>query len=266
MSGAEHTAWWQAREIKPGQSGHWQIGPLSVHARNAGTEWRFAWQFGDDPWQEALDFEIDDEPLPDTGALRRRFAMGNTGSRLQLQPRLADRAVMVMPETDMSLPADEHCLLYIASPLWLAISAGPGLDRELMELPVTRLSDTWFGPNTREGTLCYSLRTRARTRADRIEPVAHRAITPLTIHNRSKQPLELTQLRVPMNALGLYQHRDKTLWSDAVTLTHEGDSNMAAVHVRHGAGREGARGELIAGPRETLERNTVIRAFSQLFS
>ena len=71
--------------------------------------------------------------------------------------------------------------IYVSSPVWIRLETATGT--LLDELPTIRQSDTWHGPNTREGELCYASRTFCRTNIDALPIRQNRALSPVIIYN-----------------------------------------------------------------------------------
>lgn len=145
--------------------------------------------------------------------------------------------------------------------MWIDILVGepPVL---LKTLPAQRLSDTWFGPNTREGELCYSGRTHARHDPSDLPDRPHRAITPLTIHNRAASPLPIEKISLPVPWLALYGDQAGRLWTQAVTLSRDSETDLASVRIDSREQAEGKALTRLAEPRQAAQRNNMIRAFS----
>lgn len=262
-------------------------GPLTIWARRRAKEWAFITaNSGDGAAGEAERgtlVEADDVP---EGEATLRFGFAEAPAALLLRPVLVDRPVVVRPDGPLAIPGGERVTIFVSTPVWVTISVGrasrsrkrrgrkPSVrtDEEavedvwLAELPTHRLSDTWFGPSTRVGELCYASRTAGRLSLDEIPIRPHRAVTPVTIDNRAVTPLIVQRLLVPIPTLALYADAGGTLWTQGVTLTRDGDADAAIARV-DGAPptvREGPP-ERIAEPREPEHAASVVRAFSRLF-
>ncbi|RMH38173.1 MAG: hypothetical protein D6689_19995 [Deltaproteobacteria bacterium] len=233
-------------------------------------EWRVASDVSADPDGDrarvALPVAPSAEPIDllafDTLA---RFGVSDRAEEIVLQPQLADRPVVTRPERPFFIPAGERVSTFVGSPLWLRIlESGGGGGAMLTEFPLVRPSDTWFGPNPTDGELCYASRTTCRLRLDEIVRRPHRAITRVTITNRSANPLRLERMKVPVGVLGLYAGDDVALWTQDVDLAVEADGDVVPLTVRPGP-PELAGGPAVAPPRRQPEARSVLRAFSSLF-
>ena len=155
------------------------------------------------------------------------------------------------------IPPGSTAHLYIGSPLWMQVRVG---EYVAVDQPVFRPSDTWFGPSTTEGELCYASVTSART--ERLAgPITHaRLFTELTVHNHGKQPLQVDRVSLPMQSLAVYAGADGRLWTASVAVTWRDDSALVAVALNTAA-PEGAK--RVAEPR-AHEQSTLSRALGLL--
>ena len=114
---------------------------------------------------------------------------------IALTPALADRPVVARPEKPFCLPAGAEAVVYVSSPLWVVLSTAQ--DLKLAEIPIVRPSDTWLGPSTREGELCYASRTFLRLSLDNLPRRPHRATSMVRILNHADTALPLRALKLP---------------------------------------------------------------------
>lgn len=255
--------WWGTFSLAEGATARWRIGPLTVTALRRTREWQLGWEWVQEAKgaeEPSWSFE-QDAPETELANLERHAFREAPGS-LAVLPVLADRAVVTSPRVPLFLPPGESATLYVGSPLWLRLSAGEP-PRTLREIPVRRPSDTWFGPSTREGELCYAVRTRAALEAERLLALPHRAVTPVTVDNRSPQPLTVERMKLPVRHLALYTAPDRALWTEAVSLTSRDGSEMASLEIDRRPPPEAGAAERLTGPRED-EGGFLTRAFSSL--
>lgn len=261
----ESTAWWQPVSIPDGSTLNCRIGPLYLRVRHVSGEWRVASEYEEEIAGPAapVTLQLDTAELPEDGP--QRYIAPKSGEQLRLKPLLADRPVVIQPRQPVFLPSRTETTLYLSTPVWLQIEAGGGQMAELCELPTVRLSDTWFGPSTRVGELCYSGRTHARHDPAEVPYRSHRAITPIVIRNEADSILPLEKLSLPVPMLSVYGAEDGSLWTQRVTLLRRSDSDMADIKVDSAAPALAGKVRLISGPRQEGGRSGIVRAFSVLF-
>lgn len=266
MSTARKTAgarpWWQATSVSEGQSFRLTLGPLDLAVGRSGPTWliRIERQPEEDTETRLKSRVAAGLPEP----YDERFVQADAAASIRLEPRLADRSIVIRPRQPIHLLPHEELTLYLSTPVNLRILAGdpPVL---LREIPSVILSDTWFGPSTQEGELCYAGRTHARHRVEELPRRPHRAITPLLIRNRSETVLPLEKVSLPVPMLSLYGAADASLWTQTVTLVRAGATDLAKVSIDPKAPDLGMPIEKLAEPRSDHSRSGLVRAFSVLF-
>lgn len=130
------------------------------------------------------------------------------------------------------------------------------------EVPSHRMSDTWFGASTIEGTFCYATRTAGRLRLDRLPLRMHRAVRPLRVRNEAKEPPAPERVQLPAPHLALYATPDDSLWPDAVTMTHRTPEEGAAVQIREGPPIDVRTATRLQEPREQNKGGLMTSTFS----
>lgn len=259
--------WWGAFQIPHGSAGSWRLGPLTLRVGRQAGEW-VVWQASDgDPHDETMQVLVpDDTPAPEDGGETVRFAVSGRSEELSLVPLLADRPVISRPESAMVVPGDEDVVLYVSTPLWVGLSVG-GPPELIEEIPVNVLSNTWFGPSTMEGELCYASRTHFVVDPDRVARLMHRASTCVRIRNRSQTPLELERLKLPLTHLCLIRMADGSLWTQDLTLVRSQDGDKVKLELQDREERLKKQGsELLAEAREKPSSTALERAFGSIFS
>ena len=195
--------WTQTFTLKEGQTSYWQIGSMELWiARREGCLEIYQRQ-GSESHHNSLVVEMKTEtPIPELSTVAR-IALPEDDAVLRFAPLTADRPVVVRPSQPFYVLARSEACLYLSTPLWLSIRTEPA-QRLLLEFPLYRLSDTWFGPSTRVGELCYATRTRASLQPPQPPTPPHRAFTALTLVNRSGDPILLERVNLPAPNLSLF--------------------------------------------------------------
>jgi len=255
-------SWWGGFNLEQDEALRWRIGPLTLWLRRRLHEWQLA--------HRRDDGEIDHPPLeagmPESEWSRaaeahlERFVFRETKAAVELVPMLADRPVVTRPVVPFYLSGGEEVTVYVSSPLWVRILTGGVF---MQEVATQRPSDTWVGPNTREGELCYASETHCRLSLDELPWRPHRAVTPLLIRNRDRRPLLIERLNLPVGYLSLYANEQGALWTQTVTIKREQGSDVLDVGTASPAEAGAAR--LVCRPRSEPDKGGVIRAFTSLF-
>lgn len=252
-------------------AGRWRVGPTTLWIYRSTHSWHVVHVGSSDPLDESAgadapvpiaetDLSLENPP---PGATVWRYGFNETDSRIHLAPMLADRAVVIRPETPLYILAGEQITLYVSTPVWIRVGLDDG--RLLREIPSYRPSDTWFGPSTREGELCYASKTVGRLRLEMLHFRLHRAVTPVRISNSAGDSLHVDRIQVPVQYLSLYQANDRFLWTESVNLDRTAGGDVAAVRVDQTPPREAGTTELLRGPRLELQAGLIMRTFGSIF-
>lgn len=253
--------WWNTQEIDVDHAAHWCLGPLHVAVCRLEKEWVVQHEY--QPATEPFSWQFE-RGACDGFVLKniQRFITDSHGGSIRVRPQLADRSIVSRPQTPLYILPKQNCVLYISTPLWFQLRLQSHVP--LLDIPIQRPSDTWFGASTVEGELCYSASTKALLALDAAHRNKNRAVTIVTIRNRSPEPLLLERVNIPVSYLSLFEDKEGYLWTEPLTLTREED---AAVSVQMGKRAPQAAGPcaLAMKPRTESEKNVLMRAFNALF-
>jgi hypothetical protein len=259
----EHSmkAWWGDYEIGPEETRRWQIGPMSLWVTRSEGEWRIATAEGEDPLDSRLRVaETAEEPVGDE-VDAKRFAVRGDDRIVRLTPGLPDRPLIVKAARPFFVPTTQEVTLYVSSPLWLRVYTGED-GCELKDVPLDRPSDTWFGPDTMSGEMCYASQSSARMHLENLPTRHHRAISALTIRNSAGSALQFERLKVPVQCLSLFTSEEGHLWTEALQLDRREETANASVDLV----RENVRTQaFVAPPRIKLEKRGLSEALGNIF-
>ncbi len=226
--------WWGEQSFALGQSQVWQLGPLHVRITRDQYEWRLEYH-RPKPQNDTLrnwSKLATDSELPQPTQLER-FLFAKTNPKLILLPRLADRSVVVKPINPIFIPAGQQGTMYVSTPVWLtALTARKAAP--LFDIPIIRPNDTWFGPDTLKGEICYATPVFGRTQLEQLPVSALHAITPVHFRNRSNSQLQLERMNLPIDTLPLFQSiSDGQLWTSEIDVIQESNGRPPRVKIDH---------------------------------
>lgn len=260
-----HKLWTQAFNLKESRTGYWQIGSMELWiAHRQGCVEIYQLQ-GPESHLQTLAVELETERSIPSGVAAARVALPRGDASLRFAPLTADRPVVVRPRDPFYVLGQSETCLYLSTPLWLSIHTAPA-NRMLLEFPLYRLSDTWFGPSTRVGEFCYATRTRASLQPPQAPTPPHRAVTALTLINRSNEPILLERVNLPAPNLSLFQAEDDGLWTQSVRLDINETKGEASLHLESSPPQHVGRTALIGNARQRGATNLLKRALSALIS
>jgi hypothetical protein len=258
--------WWGTFSFEENQALFWEIGPLLLGIERQKHEWRIASNSSNN--QEKFDVQVAVEESPGFSKKNlefRRFVSTRTQPNITLTPILADRSQVSRAEIPFYISPDERTTIYVSSPLWVKIEVGAN-QVTLDDIPTMRLSDTWHGPNTREGELCYASRTFCRTNLGEITMRANRALTPVIIYNHDKSPLLIEQLSIPLPFLSVFADPiTGALWTEEIVIKNE-PHHKHTVRQGKGAPHIAPSCALISAPRLALKAHSFINLFYSLLT
>lgn len=260
---SQRAAWWGEYSVAPGQLVSWEVGTLRFQVQRHPQEWQVVSQRLDD---ELGAWNVDSQAHPlDDSHPRHRVVFRETEQNLLVAPRLADRSVVIRPSAPIVVPPGEVATLFVSSPIWAHLQVHASRV-SLMELPLQRPSDTWFGPTTGDtGELCYASRTQGRLALDELPRRPHRAITPMLIRNSADTAFTLERVNLPVTYLSLYEGSRGFLWTQELTMRYDADKSHAIVEIGEGAPAQAGEATFVEPPRVVPEGRTLLRAVATLF-
>ncbi len=259
--------WWGDFTLSENTPGVFRIGPAVLHVSRLPGEWRIVYDADTMETDEGNDIHIDVQSAAPVELSRRavvnRYGMSTGGSSIRLTPALADRHVVVQSETPFHIMPGQNMTYYVSTPLWVAFHTGkPSV--KMTEMPLFRPSDTWFGPSTIQGELCYASTTSGRLRLDDIRFRPHRAVTVVLLKNLTGNPVLLKSLSLPVPNLSLYESADGYLWTQPVKLEMTENNDAAEMSLKQRAPSEAVKAKLVCEPRVKAVNNILTQAMSRL--
>jgi hypothetical protein len=260
-------SWWGRHPIDSGRTDFWQIGPLNLWTQHLPKMWKLSWHIGSD-W---LDSRIRCVPGVQAesislNAQHTHCALNEPQDDIIFSPVLADRPLVTRLTTPLFVLPNESINVYILSPLWLRIELSKP-NKKLHELPIFRLSDTWFGPvGAGGGMLCYANSTTVFLDIRDVPLRLHCATTAVTIRNSASSNLCIDRINIPCPNLSLFYSSRTGFWTDSVTMERNEATELANIKFDRQPPADAAPTQFVAAPRQTIAVSSpVFRSFSALF-
>lgn len=254
--------WWGDYQMDVNEMGLWQIGPTSIEIHRLEHEWRIVTETGENPLDSTMEVFY---PLPSSHpsleSKMRRYMFHKSTGIVNLRPNLADRAIIVKPETPFEVRNGEQITMYVSTPIWVRITT-PGTPKPLRSIASFRSPDIWYGEDTRTGELCYYSKLLGQLTLEGVQRRPYRAVTPMVLQNRSKEPLLIERIRLPMRYLNLYAAKDNFLWTSKLYLIQR-RNNHTRIRVDRGAPQEMGEHHLVAHAELKMPRYLRMSAFSR---
>ncbi|AOA59144.1 hypothetical protein [Acinetobacter larvae] len=227
--------WWGEQEFELYQTKTWQFGSLLFRLTRGLQEWRLEYHrpaIQHDYQQQWHQIKENDLAFPKPVHVER-YMFKETHREFQLMPRLADRSVVIKPADPIYIPAGQRGTLYISTPLWIS-GFVHGQKEPLFDLPVILPKDTWFGPDKRNGEMCYATTIDGRTDLNQLRTRAFRAVTPIHFQNTSIHQLRFDKMNVPVTALPLfYSESTGRLWTSQIKVFHESSERQPRIRIEN---------------------------------
>ncbi|MDQ5984518.1 MAG: hypothetical protein CSYNP_00213 [Syntrophus sp. SKADARSKE-3] len=226
----------------------WKFGPLTLQVKSLGNE----------VWIAARRDHPEDTQPENTASREApkwsRWALDRTYGKVDMIPVFPDRPIVVKPEVPFHLIRNGgRAAIYIRVPLWVRVDLVNGNSRiTLMEIPITILSDTWFGSYTggTGGELCYWISSGAGRDLDPGPVKPHLAACSVNIRNNSNEDLHVDKICLVVAYLSLFT-RDGQLFSDEAQIDFKGSRESSNFSVSGTAPFPNA--VLVSAPRTTAK-------------
>lgn len=259
--------YWGQHAITTNKSQYWQLGPLHLWIEHLPHQWKVAWTH-EKEWlgsQHRHESNFDSALIPED-AHRVTCVFGNlTHERLSFSPTLPNRPVVTRFANPLHVLPGEDLNVYVLSPLYLRVETIEP-SKVIHEIPIFRLSDTWFGPVGHSGELCYSSTSPAFLDIRTVPVRLHSVISAVQIKNLGTDSLRLDKIKLPVPRLSLFYSTRTGFWTDRVTLERRDDSELATIKLDRQPPLEAAPSQFVTGPRsDSSSPKSVIRAFSAFF-
>lgn len=228
------TPWWGPFSFAIGQSRAWRLGSLHVRLTRNLNEWQLEYHRPRHQSENIQDWEVleMDTAFGEPTALER-YLFAHTTDSLSFYPRLADRSVIVKPINPIFIPAGQQGTLFVSTPLWLAGFVGNQREA-LFDIAINRPKDSWFGPDTLKGELCYSTAVEGRTDLNQLVPRAFRAVTPVHFHNTSNSLMQLDRMNLPVPALPLFHCQDSgRIWTSQIKVVQDTPNRPPRIRIEN---------------------------------
>lgn len=242
--------WWGPLSFMVGQSRAWRLGSLYVRISRNINEWQLEYHRPRHQNENMQDWEIlDIDTAFSEPTVLERYMFAHTGDSLSLYPRLADRSVIVKPINPIFIPAGQQGTLFVSTPLWMAGFVG-GQREPLFDIAINRPKDSWFGPDTIKGELCYATPVEGRTDLKQLVPRAFRAVTPVHFHNTSSTLLQLDRMNLPVQALPLFHCSDSgRIWTSQIRVVQDTPNRPPRIRIENRTPPQAGQVAFIQPPR-----------------
>lgn len=228
----------------PGAERDFSIGALDVRMRRVKNELWIAHRRRGPEGGEADDARWEPEDSEWS-----RWALRDEELRLRLLPALPDRVLVVKVEQPFTLLSGADARVYSRVAAWVRVQVvgSDGKATDLTEIPIERLSDTWWG-DFRAGQPGYWLATRARRELPTEGSEPWLIVCTLQLTNTSEDDLPVEKLALRVEHLAIFGSDDR-LFAEEVTVEYLGEDEGSDIDMTGRPPREADGAERIAPAR-----------------
>lgn len=259
------STWWGDFKFAQNETKCWRIGERVIAITRNEREWLIHDKTTDLEINQAIKVSKPKAKESFEEAICTRFLLANTNDTITIEPSLADRAMIVRPSVPFIIMPSENIKVFVSTPLWMTILIAQ-LDIPITDIPFWRPSDSWFGPSTMHGDICYSKYTDAKIDIDTLEKRAHRASTMVTIKNDQEEPLTIERLNLPVPALKLYVDENKDFWTDQVVIKQSIEHGKSVSELRHSPPEHSSSMSLVSESRELSKKSSFLSSIKSLIA
>jgi len=249
---------WGDHEL-PDPGGHleFDLGPLEIRVRRVQNELWIAHRLKPDP--AVPDTWVDGVPGHTDWS---RWALRDEDTQLRLSPALPDRMLVVKVEQPFTLLSRASARVYAGVGASIRVQAvGDRGATDLVEIPVERLSDTWWG-DFQSGEPALWLATRARREVPDVLLEPWQIVCTLQLSNTSSDALPVEKLALRVEHLTLFG-ADDLLWAEEVQVEYRGEDEGSDIEMTGRPPDEAAGASEIASAR-VQRRGFRARTFAKL--
>ena len=249
-------SFWKKYPIKVNQTLGFKAGYAEVFIKHVSNGWLVKTTSLAQAVDEMEAIKVDDL-LDDQEVLH--FYSGNT-SDLILVPALPNKAVVFRNNKNIKVSAGESTRLFFTIPLSMQFYFDEVKDEtRLTEVPLRRLSDTWFGEMD-NGEPAYSIGSTYYKSLAEVDARVWEAIASVEIINNTFGVLDLQRLILRVEEFNLYRKGDQIL-TNHVTIEFKGQEQVESVNLSTRDDIHGDKFELVANKRLSDSKKLLRRSF-----
>ena len=212
------------QKIQIGSTKVWTVGPIDVLVCRQHGELKIGRR--QPRPATALEIEARTDGLSESEcasfSTTRFSSLEQSSDIVHISPTTAPTPLVVSLREPVVLRPNSITPVFVSTPVWVAFSTKSDLP-PFYEMPSLELKQTWFGPNRRDGELCFSCTNQGTIHADYVAYHPLRALTRLTVHQSGDRPFHLEKLKLPLPSLKLYRDTNNHLHTDGLRVTIQKD-------------------------------------------
>ena len=249
-------SFWKKYEFAVNQTLLFKAGYEEVLVKHIANGWLIKSHVSDQP---AGNLEAEEVEGFENDAEVYHFQTGKS-NELIVVPAFPSKAVVFRNNKNIKISAGESAHLYFRIPLTLQFYFQEVKEENrLFEIPLQRLSDTWFGEED-NGEPAFSIGSNYDIAFADVEAQPWEAIAPVEIINDTTGVLELQRLILRVEDFSMYL-KSKQLLSNHVAIGFRGPEHAGSVNLSMKKEIHGAKPLQLSKPRNAVGRNLLRKSF-----
>lgn len=249
-------SFWKKYEFTDNQTLQFNAGFAEVLVKRIANGWLIKSNVHDQP---VATLEVEEIEGIENDAEVFHFQTGKSNT-LIVVPAFPQKAVVFRNNKNIKISAGESANLYFRIPLTMQFYFHEVKEENrLFEIPLQRLSDTWFG-EADSGEPAFSIGNNYDTEFTDVKELPWEAITPVEIINNTTGVFELQRLILRVEDFSLFL-KNKQLLSNYVAIEFKGPEHAGSVNLSVKKEIHGQKPHQLAKPRNIVGRNLLRKSF-----
>lgn len=247
---------WKTHVFKINQTKLFKAGMVEIHVKRIHDGWLI--KSNNTTVQSELTVIDDIEDFADNDEVIHFYSKNS--NELVLSPALPNKAVVFRNSTNIKISSEQSANLFFLIPLSIQFYSSEIKDENLIaEVPLKRLTDTWFG-EIDNGEAAFSIGSNYFRLFNEIESSDWQAISSVEIINNTSETLDLQRLILRVEDFNLYLNNNQ-LYTHHAVIEFKGQEHAASVNLDTRIETHGKKPHLIAKARSANSSNLLRRSF-----
>ena len=247
---------WNKYEFADGQILLFKAGYAELFVKHISNGWLIKNRVVDQPCHELQVEEV--KEIEDDSDLFH-FQTGKS-HLLHVVPALPNKSVVFRNTKNIKVSPGQLANLYFRIPLTIQFYFQEVKEEtRLLEIPLQRLSDTWFG-EADNGEPAFSIGSNYDKTFDEVQVTSWEAVAPVEIVNNTASLLDLQRLILRVEDFSLFLKNGQLL-SNQISIDFKGQEHAGSVNLTTRKEIHGQKPTQMAKPRSNDSRNLLRKSF-----
>lgn len=249
---------WHDFSLKIGQTSYWRIGPLYLWIEAQDGELRVHTVHTNSLNDTEIEYVDHYSGEIDPAAELTRYSFSCEIEKVSFSPHLPEKDIIFRPDKPIQLPSKRQMSLYVNTSLWIHVKVNG--NEILKSVPIVTLSETWLGPDSTHGEICFAAKTKGVLNYEDLKFYPYRYISKFTIKNETHGHVPIERIKLMNGILNLYTNEEGYFFSDCISMRIDSDGDVK-IHTNKPVKEDFGILKKISPSRES-GRNLISRALS----